>query len=408
MVGGKSYPMPCHGFAKTQPWKEIARSADDRGAQVTVELTDTENTRQFYPFSFKVDATYLLSNAQLTITYAVTSDPSNKQDMPFSVGNHIGFKIPFVEGTDPADMTLETPNTTQLLHNPTGAGLSGEKVLRSFETPQKLGDFDSRVAIALAGYRSQPYAVLSDPQGVSVRVTQSASSSLSDPLVRFNIYGGPHEGYLCPEPWFGIQNSLNQHKGMIALPAGQSWKWRLQIVASGPPPSMSTASPGVERYGSNFGYVEGPVWSRKGYLLFSDMFGSRIIKMTASNRTEIYRDYTNAANGNSMDVQGRLYSRMMLVLAASVGVFGGLSGSIMSSKTSGTPGKPQPGTSQNVPAEYQSGISALQGAKSALEKAGDKWGGHRVKAIHQIRRGAASAGAESVGKLFGNEIWQYG
>ncbi len=308
VVAGKSYPMPCHGFAKSLPWKEISRSADDRGAQVTVELADSESTRKFYPFSFKVDATYLLSNAQLTITYSVTSGQSNKQDMPFSIGNHIGFKIPFVEGTDPADMTLETPNTTQLLHNPTGAGLSGEQVLRSFETPQKLGNFDARVAIALAGYRSQPYAVLSDPQRVSVRITQSASSGLPDPLVRFNIYGGPHEGYLCPEPWFGIQNSLNQHKGMISLSPGESWKWQLQIVASGPPPSMSTASPGVERYGSNFGYVEGPVWSRKGYLLFSDMFGSRIIKMDAPNKTEIYRDYTDGANGNSMDIHGRLYS----------------------------------------------------------------------------------------------------
>ncbi len=308
LIGGKSYPMPCHGFAKNQPWREISRSADERGAQVTVELTDTESTRQSYPFSFKLDATYLLSNAQLTITYTVTSGPSNKQDMPFSIGNHIGFKIPFVEGTDPANMTLETPNTTQLLHNPTGAGLSGEQVLRSFETPQKLGAFDARVAIALAGYRSQPYAVLSDPHGVSVRVTQSASTTLPDPLVRFNIYGGPHEGYLCPEPWFGIQNSLYEHKGIVALSPGESWKWRLQIVASGPPPGMSNASPGVERYGSNFGYVEGPVWSRKGYLLFSDMFGSRVIKMTAPNKTETYRDYTNAANGNSMDVQGRLYS----------------------------------------------------------------------------------------------------
>jgi gluconolactonase len=38
------------------------------------------------------------------------------------------------------------------------------------------------------------------------------------------------------------------------------------------------------------------------------MFDSRIMKMTGANHTEIYRDFTNGANGNSMDVQGRLYS----------------------------------------------------------------------------------------------------
>jgi gluconolactonase len=308
VVAGKTYPMPCHGFAKDLAWKEVSRSADSNSAQVTVELTDSESTRTFYPFVFKLDATYLLSNGQLAINYQVTSDAANKEAMPFSIGNHIAFKIPFVEGTDPADMTFETPNTTLLLHNPSGAGLSGKEEQRSFETPQRLGDFDSRSALSLAGYRSQPYALLVDPKGVSVRITQTASTSLPEQLVRFNAFGGPHEGYFCPEPWFGRQNSLNQQEGMISLAAGQSWKWRIQLVISGPPPGMNGASPGVEKYGGNFGYVEGPVWAKQGYLLFSDIPGSRILKMTAPNHTEIYRRFTNGANGNSMDVEGRLYS----------------------------------------------------------------------------------------------------
>jgi hypothetical protein len=40
--------------------------------------------------------------------------------------------------------------------------------------------------------------------------------------------------------------------------------------------------------------------------------------------------------------------------------------------------------SQNVPAEYQAGISQLRIAKGYLEKAGDKWGGYRVKGIASI------------------------
>jgi hypothetical protein len=50
----------------------------------------------------------------------------------------------------------------------------------------------------------------------------------------------------------------------------------------------------------------------------------------------------------------------------------------------------QPGTrtstpvQQNVPAEYQSGIAGLRVAKGYLEKAGDKWGGYRVKGIASI------------------------
>ena len=39
---------------------------------------------------------------------------------------------------------------------------------------------------------------------------------------------------------------------------------------------------------------------------------------------------------------------------------------------------------QNVPAEYQAGIAQLRIAKGYLEKAGDKWGGYRVKGIASI------------------------
>jgi hypothetical protein len=79
--------------------------------------------------------------------------------------------------------------------------------------------------------------------------------------------------------------------------------------------------------------------------------------------------------------------RMMLMLAASLSVCGVVSQAQTAAmpRQTPTPRQTQPTTVQkDVPAEYKSGISALLGAKSALEKAGDKWGGHRVKAIHQI------------------------
>jgi hypothetical protein len=40
--------------------------------------------------------------------------------------------------------------------------------------------------------------------------------------------------------------------------------------------------------------------------------------------------------------------------------------------------------SQDVPAEYQAGIAQMRMAKGYLEKAGNKWGGYRVKGIASI------------------------
>jgi hypothetical protein len=73
----------------------------------------------------------------------------------------------------------------------------------------------------------------------------------------------------------------------------------------------------------------------------------------------------------------------ILALVASVGIFMALS-------QAQTPSAKQPATKattiaqQNVPAEYQAGISQLRTAKGYLEKAGDKWGGYRVKGIASI------------------------
>ena len=80
------------------------------------------------------------------------------------------------------------------------------------------------------------------------------------------------------------------------------------MQVEGPPPPAPAAGSGVEKFGGNFAFVEGPVWVKQGYLLFSDIYNSRIMKMSGPNRAVVYRDYTHAANGNSMDVEGRLYS----------------------------------------------------------------------------------------------------
>lgn len=311
-LAGKIYSMPCHGFAKNLPWKETGRAADKSGARVTVQLRESELTLPSYPFAFRLDATYEISSGHLTIDYTVVSGESNKDEMIFSIGNHIAFNLPFVKGTDPRTMTLETASLTQLLRNPRGV-LSGEMKTRSFQKPEPLGDFDARVAIPVAGYRSQPYARLVDPQGVSLRLTQQASTALPEPIVRFNLFGGPDVGYFCPEPFFGIQNSLNLGYGLVRIKPGRDWRWRLELQADGPPPPVPSSSEGVERFAGDFAFVEGPVWSRAdtgkpGFLIFSDIYNSRIMKASAPNQASIHRNYTNAANGNSMDTQGRLYT----------------------------------------------------------------------------------------------------
>jgi hypothetical protein len=73
----------------------------------------------------------------------------------------------------------------------------------------------------------------------------------------------------------------------------------------------------------------------------------------------------------------------ILVLLGSLGIF-------TASSQAQTPKAKQPAiktttsAQRNVPAEYQAGVAQLRIAKGYREKAGDKWGGYRVKGIASI------------------------
>jgi galactose mutarotase-like enzyme len=107
--------------------------------------------------------------------------------------------------------------------------ISGEQRARSFATPARLDSFAATTALPLTGYPPIAYARLRDPGGIAVRITHNASSLPNEPLVRFNVYGGPAQGYLAPEPWVGLQNSLNTGVGRLMLAPGNTWNWGIDI-----------------------------------------------------------------------------------------------------------------------------------------------------------------------------------
>ena len=64
----------------------------------------------------------------------------------------------------------------------------------------------------------------------------------------------------------------------------------------------------VEQVATGFPGGEGPVWSRQGFLLFSDYETNRIYKYVPGKSPEVYRENSNGANGNTLDRKGRLYT----------------------------------------------------------------------------------------------------
>jgi hypothetical protein len=87
----------------------------------------------------------------------------------------------------------------------------------------------------------------------------------------------------------------------------------------------------------------------------------------------------------------RRSGKAIVGLVAGLSVFTALSQAQM--PTSKQPATKAPTSAQrNVPADYQSGVAQLRIAKGYLEKAGDKWGGYRIKGIASINQAFRALG----------------
>jgi gluconolactonase len=64
----------------------------------------------------------------------------------------------------------------------------------------------------------------------------------------------------------------------------------------------------VEEVAAGFPGGEGPVWSREGYLLFSDYSRDRLYRYVPGRAPAVFREDSHGTNGNTLDAQGRLYS----------------------------------------------------------------------------------------------------
>lgn len=62
----------------------------------------------------------------------------------------------------------------------------------------------------------------------------------------------------------------------------------------------------VEKVAGGFEFTEGPVWHPEGFLLFSDIPANIIYKWQPEQEIEVFRQPSGNANGNTLDLSGRL------------------------------------------------------------------------------------------------------
>ncbi len=230
--GGVRRDMPIHGFARDLPWQVEQSSADDHSARALLSLVDGPQTQQWYPFGFRCTVEYIVSEGTLEMRYVIRADAENTEPMFFSIGNHITFLAPLVNGSDPAEIVLQSPSSIEILKTDYGTP-TGETQPLSYAEGIVLGEYEPLTATSLSGYPEgeDPYALYKDPDGLTMRISHNASKLPEGDLILFNVWGDVRNGFFSPEPWVGLQNSLVLRKGLVYLEPEEEFFWIVQVSA---------------------------------------------------------------------------------------------------------------------------------------------------------------------------------
>lgn len=122
---GKAYPAKSHGFARS-----MAHSAVFCGENtVVLELTDSPETLAVWPYRFRLVSTFTLEGD--TLHQTLTVENHDEEEMPFGIGFHPAFAVPFDSAHTYADYELRFDHLESPICLDTSAGgLVGDKIYR--------------------------------------------------------------------------------------------------------------------------------------------------------------------------------------------------------------------------------------------------------------------------------------
>ena len=222
---GRTYKMGQHGFARDMNFKQLETGS----SSVTYLLTDSEESRKLYPFSFEFSIEYKLVEQSLITTYRVKN--TGNEAMPFSVGAHPGFNIAVHEGESIEDYFVAFPETK---------GWQSEVLASGLITGQKrdIGTEANRLPITKNVFDQDAIILNPYTEQKVLLANQSGSYQLDFDIAGWpylGIWAKPGANYVCIEPWQGLADHINaggqleDKEGIVTLPSGQSREYRFTV-----------------------------------------------------------------------------------------------------------------------------------------------------------------------------------
>lgn len=220
-VGGKNYPAAQHGFARLMEHSFVAQNASN----IVMELCANEETMKSFPFDFRLVSTFTLDGS--TLHHTLTVENLDEAAMPFGIGYHPGFAIPFDDQHTAEDYELRFSDVeSPLCVNNLPHGLMHGNLyylgsnIQSIPIDDKLFANDSHCMVNL---RSTTLGLYEKDTG---RAVVCDISEFPYTLI-WSKPGMPR--FICIEPWHSLPSPENGSTNWYEKPAaailapGEEW-----------------------------------------------------------------------------------------------------------------------------------------------------------------------------------------
>lgn len=213
-LDGKTYPMGQHGFARDMEFSLLSETE----TEVWYRLTDTAETRERYPFAFRLDIGYRLEESTVRVMWRA-ENPSD-QEMYFMIGAHPAFRTP--EGKSIYDFSFDFFGKDSLHYQaPDKEGYADREKEGVLETA------DGRVPLT-PGFFADTLTYIFDKG----QVEKIGLLLDNKPFVTMECKGFPYlalwteektHPFVCLEPWYGrcaekgFSGDLREREGILTL-----------------------------------------------------------------------------------------------------------------------------------------------------------------------------------------------
>lgn len=225
-LDGEEYAIPKHGIARRAEFAVVEREA----TSATFRLTESAETREAYPFAFRLDMAFAIEGMTLRMT-ATVSNPGGVP-MPFSFGFHPAFAWPL----------------------PGGAAKDDHRVVFEQDEPEPVRRIDQASALLMPEGEPTPVrAHVLAPRADLFEADALIWPAIHSRALAFGAEGGawldiafpdcpslgvwqkPGAAYLAIEPWagyndpVGFDGDFREKPGIMEVPPGKARAFRMDV-----------------------------------------------------------------------------------------------------------------------------------------------------------------------------------